>query len=153
LANPCAAFNQVSDDQLRSLFGPNPRLSLMNQISPKTSTCLVTNSSEAPEDMSAISVLSCSWKPVDGKPVPVAPGEISFQTTEDDLRASGFDVVSATVVGGDTLRMNCEAYVPTTSLIEDRRDQAERATDFLSRRFAAFARDLTRETLTSGAQH
>jgi|GEM_PF-4570895 len=149
LANPCAAFNDVSDDQIRSLFGPAPRLSMTNQISPKTSTCLVTSTST---DLTAPSVLACSWKPVDGRAIPVANDDFAIQTTEDDLRNEGFDVVSSTVVKGETLRMNCEAYVSTPALIEDRR-AGEPETDRLSAKFLSFTRELENITLPARTQH
>lgn len=148
LANPCAAFDVVSDEQLKSLFGPSPRLSMMNEVSPKTSTCLVTSASS---DLSAPAILTCSWKPMNGERIPVTDA-FAVQTTEDELREEGYDVVTSTVIAGERLRMNCEAYVPTPALIEDRR-MGETATLELTNRFSTFAHELAIETLPIDVQH
>ncbi len=143
LANPCAAFNALSDDQLTSLFGPTLRLSMENQLSAKTSTCLVTTETA---DLSAPSVLTCSWKPVTGERLLVSD-EFSPQTSETELRQNGFDVVTSTVIPGARLRMNCEAYVPTSVLVDDRRAGETAATN-LTEKFSTFTRALADETLS-----
>ena len=147
LANPCAAFNTLRQQDVDSLFGV-ARVSMTNQISLKTSTCLVESSAVA-TDLSSVSILMCSWKPVDGQAVPSASTDaLGLQTTEDDLRNEGFSVVSSTVASGDSLRMNCEAYAPTQSLADDARLNSEQATDVLTTKFNGFATALKRETLS-----
>jgi hypothetical protein len=48
--------------------------------------------------------------------------------------------------------MNCEAYVPTSVLIEDR-GQGETASSELSKKFDAFTHALSIETLPVDVQH
>lgn len=142
LENPCAAFRAVAPEDMQLIFS-QPHLSMLNQITPRASTCFV----QAPDaDANSISILSCSWKPVDGSPVPDANDNI-IATTEDDMHSYGYDVALTKTVSGARLRMNCEGYVPTQALINDRRS-GERATDGLAPRFAVFARQLKRATLS-----
>jgi hypothetical protein len=154
LANPCAAINAMTDSQLKTLFGPSPRLSMTNEVSPKTATCLITTGST---DLSVPSLFACSWKPVTGKPLPLDTrhgqgDQFSVQTTESELREQGFDVVTTTVLAGERLRMNCEAYAPTTAIIEDRRNGEPLANE-LNERFATFTHALADETLPTDLQH
>jgi hypothetical protein len=164
LANPCAAFSTMSTDALKSIFGPTLQLSMTNQISPRTSTCLVTNvdatgatAESAISDLKTVSILTCSWKPADGSPVPTiygaGPNEaLTPQTTEDDLRANGFDFVTGSVANGETLRMNCEVYVPTSALLQDRLVSNEQGRNLLVEKYVEFDVQLHRNTLQSTTQ-
>ncbi len=153
LANPCAAFNSLRQQDCDSLFGGN-RLSMTNQISLKTSTCLVEPSFASESSaLSTVSILSCSWKPVDGQHLPLElVGPFAVQTTEDDLRHEGFSVFSSTVASGDSLRMNCEAYVSTQPLADDEQFNSEQSSVALRTKFNEFAALLKRETLSASGQ-
>lgn len=172
LENPCDVFQNVSSEDLQSLFGQT-RLSMSNEVTPKTSSCLIEAMNEeanAPErsvsdqnegqnserlqtpSFRHLTLLSCSWKPVDGRPIPSAPSDFISQTTEDELRSRGFGIVSTSVASGSTLRMNCEAYAPRSVIESDRDENDERARDEVASRFAVFAIGLNRETLISTGQ-
>jgi hypothetical protein len=178
LANPCAAFGLFEPQDFNLLFG-HSRLSMTNEISTKTSTCLIEaaganqNSADFSDHfssgLSTVSVLSCSWKPAGGQPVPSAATDfIPLQTTEDDLRQEGFSVIASTVASGSSLRMNCEAYVPTQSLRFNENDEAQTrllvhsqqsadaagdaAIAILTAKFNRFTGQLKRETLSASGQ-
>ena len=87
LASPCTAFNALSNEQFTSLFGPSARLSMVNEVSPKTATCLITPI--ATNGLSAPSHLACSWKPISGERIATVD-EFSAQTTEEGLREDGY---------------------------------------------------------------
>jgi hypothetical protein len=86
-----------------------------------------------------------------GERIPV-PDAFAVQTTEDDFREEGYDVVTSTVIAGDRLRMNCEVYVPTQALIEDRRAGETESLE-LADRFSTFTHELAVETLPIDVQH
>ena len=155
----------MREQDLETVFGIS-HLSMTNQNSPKTSTCLVQAypypdlapalAAHLTADLTTFSILSCSWKPVDGaaiRDVTTADAATDLQTTEDDLHEQGFSVVSATAVSGTTLRMNCEGYAPTDARAQDARENFEKASDALSAKFAAFAALLKLETLATSGQH
>ena len=150
LQNPCDVFRTMTLRQIESIFGTS-RITFTNQVSRKTSTCLVeaADANAATDSLDSLSVLSCSWKPVSGRSIPVSQS-LNVQTTENDYRRDGFRVLTTQVARGNSLRMNCEAYVATPALLRATDNPA--AAETLTIRFAELTHELNRATLTSTLQ-
>ena len=150
LQAPCNVFRMMPLQQIESVMGTS-RLTFTNQVSRKTSTCIVelSDANAATDSLDSLSVLSCSWKPVNGHSIRVR-NSLSVQTTENDYRDNGFRVLTTNVASGGSLRMNCEGYVATPALVRaiDKPESAE----ILTIHFAELAIGLNRATLTSTMQ-